>query len=184
MLITRRSWVRPPCGPDISFSHINSLPFLGIWNYIYWNPKTFCIRRKVLNGRHLCPARIGWFQQVRNRGCSSVVERSLRMWKAPGSIPGISMGIMFSCKTMLTTWIQVEVSFLPEYKLHWKLVPQVRLELTTSASLSETSTVYKYGALTDCATGANGKEKKGHDWRKLSYDFTHKLSFLHQPQKF
>ena len=31
---------------------------------------------------------------------------------------------------------------------------QVRLELTTSASLRKASTAYKYGALTDCATGA------------------------------
>jgi hypothetical protein len=31
---------------------------------------------------------------------------------------------------------------------------QVRLELTTSASLSSAYTAYKYGALTDCATGA------------------------------
>ena len=30
-----------------------------------------------------------------HRGCSSVVERSLRMWEAPGSIPGIS--IYFDC---------------------------------------------------------------------------------------
>jgi hypothetical protein len=34
-------------------------------------------------------------------------------------------------------------------------VPRVRIELTTSASLSETSTAYKYGALTDCATGVH-----------------------------
>lgn len=32
-------------------------------------------------------------------------------------------------------------------------VPQVRLELTTSAFLTA-CTDYKYGALTDCATGA------------------------------
>ena len=31
---------------------------------------------------------------------------------------------------------------------------QVRLELTTSASLRKACTAYKYGALTDCATGA------------------------------
>ena len=42
-----------------------------------------------------------------------------------------------------------------------KIVPRVRLELTTSASLSSpvpcerVATVYKYGALTDCATGAD-----------------------------
>ena len=30
------------------------------------------------------------------RGCSSVVERSLCMWEAPGSIPGISTSIFFS----------------------------------------------------------------------------------------
>ena len=28
-------------------------------------------------------------------GCSSVVERSLRMWEAPGSIPGISISSFF-----------------------------------------------------------------------------------------
>ena len=33
-----------------------------------------------------------------NRGCSAVVARSLCMWKAPGSIPGISIGILFSFK--------------------------------------------------------------------------------------
>ena len=27
------------------------------------------------------------------RGCSAVVARSLRMWKAPGSIPGISISL-------------------------------------------------------------------------------------------
>ena len=32
-------------------------------------------------------------------------------------------------------------------------MPQERLELSTSAYLSQ-HTVYKYGALTDCATGA------------------------------
>ena len=46
-------------------------------------------------------------------------------------------------------------------KFYQKLVLRVRLELTTSASLSSPValisgqvTVYKYGALTDCATGA------------------------------
>ena len=36
-----------------------------------------------------------------------------------------------------------------------KYVPLVRLELTTSASLF----VYKYSALTDCATGADGGDR-------------------------
>ena len=36
-----------------------------------------------------------------------------------------------------------------------KLFPQVRLELTTPALLLRT--VYKYRALTDCATGDKGK---------------------------
>ena len=36
------------------------------------------------------------------RGCSSVVERSLCMWKAPGSIPGISSNSHFlTFKTMI-----------------------------------------------------------------------------------
>ena len=37
------------------------------------------------------------------------------------------------------------------WKRNKKLLPRVRLELTASAYHS---TVYKYGALTDCATGA------------------------------
>ena len=40
-------------------------------------------------------------------------------------------------------------------------VPQVRLELTTSAFLTA-CTDYKYGALTDCATGAGINSLKDH----------------------
>ena len=45
-----------------------------------------------------------------------------------------------------------DVSVVSEKKKH---VPLVRLELTTSASLF----VYKYSALTDCATGADGGDR-------------------------
>ena len=47
---------------------------------------------------------------------------------------------------------------------------QVRFELTTSAFLAP-FTVYKYGALTDCATGAGqqrvNKTRKNHDYKIL-----------------
>ena len=45
--------------------------------------------------------------------------------------------------------------------LPWKSMLQVRLELTTSAWLRKlnTSTAYKYGALTDCATGARRQSR-------------------------
>ncbi len=39
------------------------------------------------------------------------------------------------------------------FKIRKKFLPQVRLELTTPALLNVQSTVYKYRALTDCATG-------------------------------
>ena len=45
--------------------------------------------------------------------------------------------------------------------IFWKSMLQVRLELTTSAWLRKlnTSTAYKYGALTDCATGARRQRR-------------------------
>ena len=51
---------------------------------------------------------------------------------------------------MPCAWMRVHFT-----EAYIKTLPRVRLELTTSAWLIASSTDYKYGALTDCATGAH-----------------------------
>ncbi len=55
-----------------------------------------------------------------------------------------------------------EPKMMKNKRLRWKksekLFPQVRLELTTPALLKRT--VYKYRALTDCATGDKGMNER------------------------
>ena len=50
----------------------------------------------------LCSARVGSNPILVVWGCSSVVERTLRMCEAPGSIPGISTIFAFICNNVAT----------------------------------------------------------------------------------
>ena len=51
----------------------------------------------------ICWDRIFWVCSIKYRGCSSVVERMLCMYEAPGSIPGISRMINFLQGTQVIT---------------------------------------------------------------------------------
>ena len=89
--------VSPICPQPIS------LLFARCWNRTRLSFSTskkprLCRARLKYHAHHLlqrCALYIKWsscleFLVPQVRGCSSVVERSLCMWKAPGSIPGIS----------------------------------------------------------------------------------------------
>ena len=54
-----------------------SLNYLFLINFLMWSVSHY------------------FFQHFASRGCSAVVARSLCMWKAPGSIPGISNDFIF-----------------------------------------------------------------------------------------
>ena len=89
------------------------------WSHLPWLITKFCIL-------HALPV---WWNYVNvyglrflNWGCSSAVERSLCMWKAPGSIPGISMYVLghgllgevkIACSGCLMYWIHVGLRRVP-----------------------------------------------------------------------
>ena len=54
----------------------------------------FCVLSILVTSDHQKRLWPCWY----GRGCSSVVERSLRMRDAPGSIPGVSTAILFTVK--------------------------------------------------------------------------------------
>ena len=58
-------------------------------SYVHWEMRPPAIKRSIF--------RLNMLKSVaQGRGCSAVVARSLCMWKAPGSIPGISNVTFFS----------------------------------------------------------------------------------------
>ena len=73
------------------------------WHIIYGHDDMTCNKESVLfwlgNMQFFDKFMFKWFQEFGHcgRGCSAVVARSLCMWKAPGSIPGISITMNYFC---------------------------------------------------------------------------------------
>ena len=80
-----RKWICTHC-------HLTNLfIILQEWKKISSTMRIQRIRKKFLNWLYLFLFRTS----SHIRGCSAVVARSLRMWKAPGSNPGISRYLVF-----------------------------------------------------------------------------------------